>query len=78
MDVVVMQILRKRNFQIGPGVVYLFFDAGIFGKGVLFHHVTPEGPLLQKLTHNLYFGWRMPGLGGKLLLLAEALQVRLF
>jgi len=67
--------VKVKARQMGPGVVYLSFDTGIFGKGVLFHHVTPEEPLLQKLHHNLYFGWRMPGLGGNILLLAEALQI---
>ncbi|KAH9488224.1 Cholesterol 7-desaturase [Bulinus truncatus] len=60
--------------QIGPGLVYLTFDS-FFGEGCYLQTVTPQGPLLQKVVHHIYFTkWMLP-LVPKFFLLSEALQV---
>jgi len=45
---------------------------------VLIQTLTPEEPMLQRLTHEIYFDWWMPALLPKLFLRAEALQVNTF
>ncbi|XP_064649514.1 cholesterol 7-desaturase nvd-like [Lineus longissimus] len=60
--------------QIGPGIVYLFFNS-IFGSGVFVHSLTPTEPLNQKMVHNVYANWTMPTIIAKGYLLGEALQV---
>ncbi|CAJ0576135.1 unnamed protein product, partial [Mesorhabditis spiculigera] len=40
--------------QIGPGIVYMHFDFGFWGRGIVFHHVTPEEPLFQRARFVLY------------------------
>uniref|UniRef100_A0A0N5AQU7 cholesterol 7-desaturase n=1 Tax=Syphacia muris TaxID=451379 RepID=A0A0N5AQU7_9BILA len=40
--------------QIGPGIVHMMFDFGIFGKGIVIQHVTPEGPLMQRSRFVMY------------------------
>lgn len=57
--------------------MYLEFE-GKFGKGVYTHLLTPVGPLMQKLVHNLYAHWTMPIPVAKFFMLGEALQVRLW
>ncbi|KAG8184615.1 hypothetical protein JTE90_022666 [Oedothorax gibbosus] len=39
--------------QIGPACVHLHVDWW-FGRGVLLQHITPEGPLTQRVVHLLY------------------------
>ena len=34
--------------QTGPAVVIMKFDFGMLGQGVVLHHVTSEGPLMQR------------------------------
>lgn len=46
----------------------------LFYKGVFTHEVTPVEPLLQKLTQTNYGS--CPNIIGKLLLYAEATQVK--
>ncbi|KAK7475347.1 hypothetical protein BaRGS_00033423, partial [Batillaria attramentaria] len=60
--------------QIGPGVVYLMMNT-LFGGAVLIHNVTPIGPMMQKVTHNLYVNWTFPAPFAKILLLCEARQI---
>ncbi|CAJ0954951.1 unnamed protein product, partial [Mesorhabditis belari] len=40
--------------QIGPGIVYMHFDFGFWGKAIVFHHVTPEEPLFQRARFVMY------------------------
>ena len=61
-------------FQIGPGIVYLWFDS-LLGSGVFVQSVTPVEPLLQKMTHKLYTAVTIPMFMAKILLYGEATQV---
>ena len=60
--------------QVGPGLVNLRFQSA-FGNGVFIQTLTPEEPMLQRLTHEIYFNWWMPALLPKLMLRGEAVQV---
>ncbi|XP_064616986.1 cholesterol 7-desaturase nvd-like [Liolophura sinensis] len=60
--------------QIGPGIVYLKFD-NLLGKGAFLQSLTPEGPMMQRLVHNIYVHWKMPIIIAKFFMLGEALQV---
>lgn len=61
--------------QIGPGIVYLFYDAGTLGRGIYVQHVTPMEPLVQKLIHHIYAEKKTPTCLAKLFLWAETQQV---
>lgn len=77
-----LKLFRKFNLislkvnvrQIGPALVHLEFNTP-FGRAVLFHHVTPVEPLLQKLTHALFCDPSMPHLYSRLILYGEAVMV---
>uniref|UniRef100_A0A0N4U8U9 cholesterol 7-desaturase n=1 Tax=Dracunculus medinensis TaxID=318479 RepID=A0A0N4U8U9_DRAME len=58
--------------QIGPGIVYMTFDFGKFGRGVLLHHVTPVEPLLQKTRFVMYS--TMPKIIANIFLIFETTQ----
>ena len=45
----------------------------IFGKGAITHEVTPVEPLLQRLFQSNYTA--LPKIFGKIMLLAESIQV---
>ncbi|KAL8574978.1 hypothetical protein ACOMHN_064509 [Nucella lapillus] len=66
--------LRVTAQQIGPGVVYLYFE-GMFGNGVFLQGLTPMEPMLQKLVHNIYVTYAMPIPIAKFYMLGEGLQV---
>ncbi|GFS09566.1 chlorophyllide a oxygenase [Elysia marginata] len=60
--------------QIGPGIVYLYFES-VLGPGVYLQHVTPMGPLHQKVTHNIYVNTYIVPPVAKFYMLGEALMV---
>ena len=60
--------------QIGPGIVYMTFES-VFGNGAFMHTIVPLEPMLQKITHQIYFHWAVPTIVAKFYMLSEALQV---
>jgi cholesterol 7-dehydrogenase len=62
-------------FQVGPGVVFLLFEHSFFGKGVIMHCVTPLEPLLQCVSHTIFYQANVPPLVPKFILRAECIQV---
>ena len=60
--------------QIGPGIVYLFFDCPL-GRGAFLQSLTPVEPLQQKMIHQVWFNWYFPPIFAKFFLLAEAMMV---
>jgi len=45
--------------QIGPGLVFLFFETGV-GRFAVHETVTPLAPLLQRVTHTAWAEPRLP------------------
>lgn len=62
-------------FQVGPGLVFLLFKHSFLGHGVLMHCVTPVEPLLQCVTHTMFYQATIPPLVPKFILRAESIQV---
>ncbi|XP_019365821.1 PREDICTED: cholesterol 7-desaturase-like [Gavialis gangeticus] len=60
--------------QVGPGLVFLIFDHELLGHGIILHTVTPVEPLLQQVTHEIYYQKSMPGIIPKFILRAECIQ----
>uniref|UniRef100_A0ACB8EZM6 Uncharacterized protein n=1 Tax=Sphaerodactylus townsendi TaxID=933632 RepID=A0ACB8EZM6_9SAUR len=60
--------------QIGPGLVFLIFQHDFLGCGVMIHSVTPVEPLLQHVTHRIYYQRSVPSIIPKFLLWAESIQ----
>ncbi|XP_063289190.1 cholesterol 7-desaturase nvd-like isoform X2 [Pelobates fuscus] len=60
--------------QVGPGIVFLTFNHNFLGTGVILQSVTPVEPLLQKVTHIIYYQRNIPTLVPKLMLKAECIQ----
>ncbi|XP_043914350.1 cholesterol 7-desaturase nvd-like isoform X2 [Protopterus annectens] len=60
--------------QVGPGLVYLIFDETCFGRGVILHSVTPVEPLLQHVSHSIYYQANIPAFIPKYMLRAECIQ----
>jgi len=60
--------------QIGPGLVYLYWDT-FFGKGVFVQTLLPVEPLLQQLCHVNYAASYIPKWFTKFFLFGEMLQV---
>ncbi|XP_075912265.1 cholesterol 7-desaturase nvd-like isoform X1 [Petromyzon marinus] len=60
--------------QVGPGLVFMNFDHKLLGRGVILHCVTPLEPLLQTVTHTIYYARRVPALVPKMLLRLECVQ----
>ncbi|KAG2455227.1 DAF36 desaturase, partial [Polypterus senegalus] len=60
--------------QIGPGLVHLFFDHKLFGRGVILHCVTPVEPLLQCVSHTIFYQANIPTVVPKFILQAERIQ----
>ena len=42
-------------FQLGPGLVLLDFEQLLIGRGTIIQCVTPVEPLLQHVTHTIYY-----------------------
>lgn len=66
--------MKLIGFQVGPGLVYLFFST-IFGKGVFIQSLVPQGPNKQEVTHTLYTESKMPYFMSAFILYGEAQQV---
>ncbi|OCT66861.1 cholesterol 7-desaturase nvd-like [Xenopus laevis] len=60
--------------QVGPGIVFLHFKHSFLGQGVILHCVTPVEPLLQKVSHSIYYQKNIPALIPKFILKAECIQ----
>lgn len=60
--------------QVGPGLVYMLFNHAFLGRGVILHCVTPVEPLLQCVTHCIYYQSNMPALIPKALIMGECIQ----
>ena len=60
---------------MGPGIVYLFFESPVFGRGCFLQSLTPAEPMVQRLVHQVHMHWLVPTIIGKLFLTGEALQV---
>ena len=60
--------------QFGPGTVSLEFNT-IFGRGILYHMVTPLEPMVQRVLHRFYSANTLIHPYAKLILLGEAIMV---
>ncbi|XP_063792207.1 cholesterol 7-desaturase nvd-like [Pseudophryne corroboree] len=60
--------------QVGPGIVFLNFKHAFLGSGVIVHCVTPVEPLLQKVSHAMYYQRNIPAFIPKFILRAECIQ----
>ncbi|XP_028317975.1 cholesterol 7-desaturase [Gouania willdenowi] len=60
--------------QVGPGIVFLLFNHRFLGRGVILHCVTPLEPLLQCVTHTMFYQKNVLPLVPKFLLRAESIQ----
>ncbi|GAA6099509.1 cholesterol 7-desaturase nvd [Tachysurus ichikawai] len=60
--------------QVGPGVVFLLFNHKFLGHGVILHCVTPVEPLLQCVSHSIFYQSNIPPLVPKFILRAECIQ----
>ncbi|KTG35577.1 hypothetical protein cypCar_00001787 [Cyprinus carpio] len=62
------------TLQVGPGVVFLLFEHSFLGQGVIMHCVTPVEPLLQCVSHTIFYQSTIPPLVPKFILRAECIQ----
>ncbi|XP_049594255.1 cholesterol 7-desaturase nvd isoform X2 [Syngnathus scovelli] len=60
--------------QIGPGVVFLHFKHSFLGSGVIMQSVTPVEPLLQCVTHTMFYQSNIPAPVPKFILKGESIQ----
>uniref|UniRef100_A0A4W6FDN5 cholesterol 7-desaturase n=1 Tax=Lates calcarifer TaxID=8187 RepID=A0A4W6FDN5_LATCA len=60
--------------QVGPGLVFLLFNHSFLGRGVIMHCVTPVEPLLQCVSHTIFYQSNIPPLVPKFILRAECIQ----
>ncbi|XP_078405784.1 cholesterol 7-desaturase nvd isoform X1 [Cetorhinus maximus] len=60
--------------QVGPGIVYMLFNHSFLGRGVILHCVTPVEPLLQRVTHCIYYQASIPTIIPKFIMKAECIQ----
>ncbi|XP_017280965.1 cholesterol 7-desaturase [Kryptolebias marmoratus] len=60
--------------QVGPGLVFLRFTHGFLGRGVLLQSVTPVEPLLQCVSHTMFYQAGVPAPVPKFILKAESIQ----
>ncbi|KAL4004999.1 plastin-3 [Sarotherodon galilaeus] len=60
--------------QVGPGIVFLLFDQTFLGRGVIMHCVTPVEPLLQCVTHTIFYQSNIPPVVPKFILKVECIQ----
>lgn len=61
--------------QVGPGLVFLWLDNPLFGRGMYMQTLTPVEPMTQRITHHIYWHWLVPPFVAKFFLYGEALQV---
>lgn len=62
--------------QVGPGVVFLLFHHSFLGRGVIIQCVTPVEPLLQCVSHTIFYQSNIPPVVPKFILKAECIQVQ--
>uniref|UniRef100_A0A3Q0SWV9 cholesterol 7-desaturase n=1 Tax=Amphilophus citrinellus TaxID=61819 RepID=A0A3Q0SWV9_AMPCI len=60
--------------QVGPGIVFLQFEQTFLGRGVIMHCVTPVEPLLQCVTHTIFYQSNIPPVVPKFILKVESIQ----
>nr|XP_046231822.1 cholesterol 7-desaturase nvd [Scatophagus argus] len=60
--------------QVGPGIVFLRFDHSFLGRGLIMHCVTPVEPLLQCVSHIMFYQSNIPPPVPKFILKAECIQ----
>ncbi|XP_078083741.1 cholesterol 7-desaturase nvd [Mustelus asterias] len=60
--------------QVGPGIVYMLFNHSFLGRGVILHCVTPVEPLLQRVTHSIYYQANIPAIIPRFIMKAECIQ----
>ncbi|XP_066436107.1 cholesterol 7-desaturase nvd-like [Eleutherodactylus coqui] len=60
--------------QVGPGIVFLHFSHAFLGRGIILHCVTPVEPLLQRVSHSIYYQKNIPAFIPKFILRAECIQ----
>ncbi|XP_073397483.1 LOW QUALITY PROTEIN: cholesterol 7-desaturase nvd-like [Dendrobates tinctorius] len=60
--------------QVGPGIVFLHFSHAFLGQGIILQGVTPVEPLLQKVSHSIYYQRNIPSIVPKFILKAECIQ----
>ncbi|XP_072344230.1 cholesterol 7-desaturase nvd isoform X1 [Scyliorhinus torazame] len=60
--------------QVGPGIVYMLFNHSFLGRGIILHCVAPVEPLLQRVTHSIYYQANIPAIIPKFVLKAECIQ----
>ncbi|XP_067825558.1 cholesterol 7-desaturase nvd [Heptranchias perlo] len=60
--------------QVGPGIVYLWFSHSFLGRGVILQCVTPVEPLLQRVSHSIYYQANIPAIIPKFVMMAECIQ----
>ncbi|CAN9504827.1 unnamed protein product [Ophioblennius macclurei] len=60
--------------QVGPGLVFLLFNHSFLGRGVIMHCVTPVEPLLQCVSHTIFYQSNIPVMVPKFILKAECIQ----
>lgn len=63
-------------FQVGPGLVFLQFNHSFLGRGVMMHCVTPVEPLLQCVTHTMFYQASIPPVVPNFILKVESIQVQ--
>ncbi|XP_053736840.1 cholesterol 7-desaturase nvd [Synchiropus splendidus] len=60
--------------QIGPGLVFLTFNHSFLGRGVIMHCVTPVEPLVQCVSHTIFYQANIPTAIPKFILMSERIQ----
>ncbi|KAF6715727.1 Cholesterol desaturase daf-36 [Oryzias melastigma] len=60
--------------QVGPSLVFLDFRHKFLGRGMILQSVTPVEPLLQCVTHTIYYQANIPAVVPKFLLRGECMQ----
>ncbi|XP_008322890.2 cholesterol 7-desaturase [Cynoglossus semilaevis] len=60
--------------QVGPGLVSMMFHHRFLGRGLILQSVTPVEPLLQCVTHTIYYQSNIPAVVPKFILRAECVQ----
>ncbi|XP_053267760.1 cholesterol 7-desaturase nvd [Pleuronectes platessa] len=60
--------------QVGPGLVFLDFEQILIGRGTIIQCVTPVEPLLQCVTHTIFYQWNVLPLIPKIILAGESVQ----
>ncbi|KAM9323306.1 cholesterol 7-desaturase nvd-like [Pholidichthys leucotaenia] len=60
--------------QVGPGVVFLHFNNSFLGRGLMMHCVTPVEPLLQCVSHTIFYQANIPPVVPKFILRVECVQ----